>query len=234
MTLLKLALFLTHIILESTFFSKNTTTFFSFNSIVLYALVTVAFLMKLLFHKYNRLFIIFFSIFDVYFGFTLFNYYYDENFLIQNQTYYLIVYAVLILCVLFDNNNSAIDEIKKSSWFSDIFFFICNIILSYYLFYHFKLIHIKTAGEMKIDSTKMMNFESDYLKITFLPILKNLGVDYLLFFNLFGVFMVIKYFYSKSKKRVFLVNIFKRMVLFLLVTILFFLNYIRFGTLISF
>jgi hypothetical protein len=146
---------------------------------------------------------------DVVIAFNINQRYYDFNFKVTDQTY-----AIMLICFTLTDNKDDLSELKKSKNFWSLFTFLANIINTYFIYYHFKNRHLNYAKE--IDNLEKLDVNK---------ILLDLLVDFILFFDLFNATMLIKYFYSKKRKSFFLINILKRMILMIFVTIIFYANY---------
>jgi hypothetical protein len=211
MNYLKFLFFALTIFLESNVFPKYFSNFLSLDSISFYCAVMICFYTKFNFRKYNKLIIPVIVAFDLLCGFEIVNTVHNIPRQITDISHYIFILVFVLIPFLFYDNQEAFSQIKNSNFLIQFFNFLITIITVGFISSHFKWIYYTAAQEE--------NF-TDWIKF-----LKNFLVDYVVFFNAVTLTFLIKFYYSKSKKKAFLLEIFKRILLMALITIFFYLNY---------
>jgi hypothetical protein len=213
MNYLKTFLFILHIFLEVNVFPYHLTGALSMSSIMLVSLILGAFWVRMSFCKYNRLVGILVIISDIVIGLNLIKHYYDNSFPILEQYHFFMIYSIIVFAFLFSSPED-FDQFKKSEYLPTIIGFFVNISLSYIFFYHFKAFHLKRAMKFKeISQDNLIQIATD------------MGVDFFIFFNMLITITLIKYRYSKSKKKGLFLGIFYRIILMIFAQALFYANY---------
>jgi hypothetical protein len=127
------------------------------------------------------------------------------------------IYGLISLIILYANDLENYTQFKTSENLKIFAIFLLNLICSYMFFYHYKGIHFKTVKQVE----KLEHLDFKQIGI-------NMGIDFLVFFNLVVIMNLLRMRYSKSKKGAYFMGIVKRVVLLVLMTIIFYANYNNF------
>ena len=211
MNYLKFLFFALAIYLESNVFPKYFSTFLKLDSITFYCAIMICFFTKFNFRKYNKLIIPVIVTIDLLCGFEIVNTVHNIPRQLTEISHYIFILIFVLIPFLFYDNEEAFSQMKNSNFFMQLFNFIIIIITVGFISAHFKWLYFTDAQEENFNNLNKF--------------LKNFLVDYVVFFNAVTLTFLIKFYYSKSKKKVFLFEIFKRILLMALITIFFYLNY---------
>lgn len=208
MNYLKFLFFALTVFLESYVFPKYFTTFLKMDSIAFYCAVIICFYTKFNFRKYNKLIVVVVVLFDLICGFELVNIVHNQTRNLTDIAHYVFILLLLMIPFIFYDDQEAYSQMKSSNFLIQFFNFVITIITVCFFSAHFKWLHFPTASNE--------NF-TDWKKHA-----TNWAVDYVVFFNAITLTFLIKFFYSKTKKKTFLVEILKRILLLTLITVSFY------------
>jgi hypothetical protein len=211
MNYLKFLFFALSIFLESCVFPKYLSSFLKMDSIAFYCAVVICFYTKFNFRKYNKLIVLAVVLFDLWCGFELVNIVHNKTRHITDIAHYVFILSFLMIPFIFYDDQEAYSQIKSSNFFVQFFNFIITTITVCFFSAHFKWLHYPSALNENFTDWKQL--------------VTNWGVDYVVFFNAITLTFLIKFYYSKSKKKTFLIEILKRVLLLTLITVSFYLIY---------
>ena len=214
MNYLKIYLFILHVILETTIFPNYLSSLLNSKSLYFLALLNGAFFTLVMLKKFNKFYILTFTMMDLYLFYELLKNNYIKDLNIADSFYIFFLSAFFIIIFIFTNKEEDYKEFQQSNNFNLFFSFIGNIIFSNALLYHFKNNHLQAVKEV-----------ASFDKVNFDKILIHFLVDYLIFTNFLTFTYVVKAAHSKSKKKHYIVQIIKKIFLFFLYTGLFYANY---------
>jgi hypothetical protein len=207
---LKFIFFALNIFLEYNIFPRYLTSFLKINCISFYCAVIICMFTKFNFRKYNKLMVIVIAALDLFCGFYLVNVVHNVKRDLTDISHYIFILSFLMIPFIFYDDEEAYSQIKKSNFFKEFFNFIITIITVGFYHSHFNFLYLPSA--------RHENF-SDWKKF-----LINYGVTFVVFYTANTLTALTKYYYSKSKKKILLVQILKRILVLILITASFYLN----------
>lgn len=214
MNYLKIYFFILHVLLETSVLPDYLGKVISGQGLYFIVLLNGAFLTLSLLKKFRRSYVIAFAILDLYFFYQVLRFMYVKEMIISNMFYTFLLFGFFFLVFAYFLNNDDIKEFNSSDFFNNLFSLIGNVCFSHGLLGHFKTHHTATLGEY--DSIDKVDFQK--ISLCFIA-------DYIVFTNFLTFAFLSKAYYSKSKKRVYIFNIIKKVLLFIIYYGLFFANY---------
>ena len=212
----KLFLFILHVYLETTLFPLLLPSYLNNTSVFYCLLLISSFFAVFALRKYNRFLTFIFVLADLLLALLLIQKFYHTQLIISDFAHVFFLFGLILLAFLFGSDVNSIKQVKQSSFLLNIMIAISTVISSYLIFYHFKNYHLKFAT--KIDSVDTLIWNKN-------KFLEEFAIDFLVFFNFYTIVNLIKHFYSKSKKKIFLRNIVSRFIMLVVITAAFYANY---------
>jgi hypothetical protein len=214
MNYLKIYFFIFYVLLETTIFPGNLEKIVPGKSLYFIVLLNGAFMSLLSLKKFNKFKVISFALFDLYIFYEILRRNYVSELKISDLFYVFLLFAFFLIIFASLNKNEDLKEFGTSSFLNLLFSLVGNVCFSHGLLSHFKSNHM---GKMR----EYDNFE----KINYETILISFLADFLIFSN-FVIFMFLtKAFYSKSKKSHYIMQVIKKVLLFVVYVALFYANY---------
>ena len=214
---LKISLFILHLFLETSVFPDYLLTYLNSKRMFFYILLIGGFLTCFTLKKFSKVTVLVLLLADFVFGLYLVKTFYNEGIRLSDEIYVMIIYFIIITIFLYSNSGESYKQFKSSENLKTFIFSLLNLISSYLFFYHFKSTHLKAARELS-------SFDTIDIKLH----LTECGIDFLIFFNLFSVVCLLKYLTSKTKKKIYIFEILKRLRLLIIITLAFYVNYNNF------
>jgi hypothetical protein len=206
------SLFLLHLLLELYVFPNYVDTLLNPTSVLFLSLLIGVFFVKLNLKRFNRLLAWIIICFDLVIGMTLINKYYNSDFIPFHQVHWIFIYFLTLFSFSLAKE-SDFRQVKKSGLALPFILLVANITIVYATFYYFKINHLKEISNFELNVSWINSFLKDYT------------VDFIIIFNALVFVNLLKYRYSPKNKKKYLINILKRLIIFLFASIAFYACY---------